>query len=293
MNLPAPAEPGSSGPAPVVSVVIPVGGVDECFDEQIAALADQLFDQPWEVVLSVNQPGLTARKEFRSLPLHPKATKVVVDSSDVRSAAHARNVGARTASGDLLAFCDADDIVEPDWLGEITNALADHEVVGGHLAEERLSPKGQETWRPPATPGELPSYLGHRYPVSANMGTRRAQFEQVGGFPEGFTRCEDIAFGWALADAGIELGYAPAAIVQYRHRPGLWTMIRQHHQYGIGMTEVIERQGLPGGARPKGMLAANRQDVPRRSVMHVIRRGAIASGRVRGLMQERLRRPKG
>ena len=141
-----------------------------------------------------------------------------------------------------------------------------------------------------ATPDELPSYLGHRYPVSANMATTREAFDAVDGFVEGLTRCEDIAFGWALADAGIDLAYAPDAVVHYRHRPGLWTMVRQHHYYGIGMTEVIERQGLPGGAQPSGLLQANKQRVTQRSVIHILRRGAIASGRLRGLAQERLTR---
>lgn len=275
---------------PTISVVVPVGSVDDDLEEQLTALATQDFDRPWELVLSVNRSGVATSPRVTSPPLHPLAALRVIDSSAVRGAAHARNAGAAAATAPQLAFCDADDRVEPDWLGEIVAALDTSPVVGGHLDEEQLSPPGQERWRPPATPGELPSYLGHRYPVSANMGARRSAFEKVGGFPEGLTRCEDIAFGWALVDAGVELTYAPHAVVHYRHRPGLWTMIRQHHYYGIGMTEVIERQGLPGGEAPAGMLAANRQAVTRRSALHLLRRAAIASGRVRGLVQERLRR---
>ena len=274
---------------PTISVVVPVGGVDEDLDEQLTALAAQDFDRPWELVLSVNRSGVATDPRVTAPPLHPYAELRVIDSSAVRGAAHARNAGAAAAKATLLAFCDADDLVEPDWLIAIVTALDASEVVGGHLDEEQLSPAGQERWRPPATPGELPSYLGHRYPVSANMGARRSAFQKVGGFPEGLTRCEDIAFGWALADAGVELAYAPDAVVHYRHRPGLWTMIRQHHYYGIGMTEVIERQGLPGGETPSGMLAANRQAVTKRSAIHLMRRAAIATGRVRGLVQERLR----
>ncbi|HNI34138.1 MAG TPA: glycosyltransferase [Microthrixaceae bacterium] len=275
------------GDSPVVSVIIPVGAVDEFLPLQLDALSDQSFDQPWELVLSMNQPGSTTDPRILEHRVHPMATLLVVDSSATRSAAHARNAGAHAATADLLAFCDADDIVEPTWLESIVSALATDDVVGGHLDEQRLSPPGQERWRPPATPGELPSYLGHRYPVSANMGARRDAFDTIGGFPEGFTRCEDIAFGWLLADAGIDLGYAEDAVVHYRHRPGLWTMIRQHHFYGIGMTEVIERQGLPGGKAPSGMLAANGQRVTQRSIIHILRRGAIASGRLRGLARER------
>ncbi|MFN8051583.1 MAG: glycosyltransferase [Acidimicrobiales bacterium] len=281
---------------PAVSVVIPIGGIDEFLPEQLCALAAQDFDRPFELILSMNQAGLVHDPAVADPPLHPLATLRVVDSSTERSAAHARNVGARAAHAPLLAFCDADDIVEPNWLSALVDELGRHEVVGGFLDERRLSPAGQERWRPPATPGELPAYLGHAYPVSANMAARRSAFDAVGGFTEGLTRCEDIAFGWALADAGIELAYAPDAVVHYRHRPGLWTMVRQHHMYGIGMSEVIVRQGLPGrggpdgegGHRP-GLLAANKQRVTQRSLIHILRRGAIASGRVRGLVQERAR----
>lgn len=287
---------GETTPA-VISVVIPVGGLDDHFTEQLDALAAQDIDAPWELVLSMNQPGPHPGPDELVPRRHPLATVIVVDSSALREAAHARNVGAGAATAPLLAFCDADDIVEPDWLRALVAALADHAAVGGHLDERRLSPPGQERWRPPATPGDLPSYLGHRYPVSANVAVRRDAFEAVGGFAEGLTRCEDIAFGWALADAGIEVAFAPDAVVHYRHRPGLWTMIRQHHLYGIGMTEVIVRQGRPGGDDGGGLLQANNQRVTERSVIHILRRGAIASGRVRGLVRERAhvmtRRPAG
>lgn len=282
--------PDAPSGAPVISVVMPIGGIDEFLPAQLAALAAQDFDRPWELVVSMNQPGTTEDPAVTRATLHPGASLLVVDSSAERSAAHARNVGARAAHAELLAFCDADDIVEPTWLGALYGALGSADAVGGHLDEQRLSPPGQDRWRPPATPGELPSYLGHRYPVSANMAIRRSAFDTIDGFVEGLTRCEDIAFGWALADAGIDLRYAPDAVVHYRHRPGLWTMVRQHHLYGIGMTEVIERRGLPGGDRPTGLLQANKQRVTQRSVIHILRRGAIASGRVRGLVQERLTR---
>lgn len=273
--------------APVISVVIPVGGVDDLLAEQLSALAGQDIDEPWELVLSMNQPGPHPTADALVPHRHRLGTVRVVDSSGRREAAHARNVGARAASAPLLAFCDADDVVEPDWLSALLVALGEHAAVGGHLDETRLSPPGQERWRPPATPGELPAFLGHPYPVSANVAVRREAFDAVGGFAEGLTRCEDIAFGWALADAGIEVAYVPDAVVHYRHRPGLWTMIRQHHLYGIGMTEVIVRQGRPGGDAGGGLLQANNQRVTRRSVIHILRRGAIASGRVRGLLRER------
>lgn len=278
-------------PAPVVSVVMPVGSIDALVGEQLDALADQHFAEPWELVLSVNAPGESTNRALGDHRIHRVAAVRIIDSSEVRSAAHARNAGAAAASAPLLAFCDSDDICEPTWLAAIVGALADHDAVGGHLDETRLSPPGQERWRPPATPGDVPAFLGHRYPVSANMGVRAEVFAKVGGFPVGYTRGEDIAFGWLLEDVGVDLAYAPEAIVHYRHRPGLWTMIRQHHQYGVGMAEVLIRQGIPGAGSGGGgasVLRPNAQRVTQRSFIHILRRGAIASGRVRGLVQERM-----
>ncbi|NLA37465.1 MAG: glycosyltransferase [Actinobacteria bacterium] len=291
MTDPRDPSPAASPSAPTVSVVMPVGAIDDSVTEQLDALADQSFSEPWELVLSVNAPGQSAHRVLTDHRVHGVAAVRIIDSSAVRSAAHARNAGAAAASTPLLAFCDSDDLCEPTWLAAIVRALGAHEAVGGHLDEQRLSPPGQERWRPPATPGDLPAFLGHRYPVSANMGVRAEAFAKVNGFPVGYTRCEDIAFGWLLEDAGIELAYAPDAVVHYRHRPGLWTMIRQHHYYGVGMTEVLVRQGIPGagtGADGASLMRPNAQRVTQRSFIHILRRGAIASGRVRGLVQERI-----
>ena len=81
--------------------------------------------------------------------------------------------------------------------------------VGGHLDESVLAVPGQEDWRPPATPGGNPSFLGHPYLVSANMGVHREDFEAVGGFDTTLIRGEDIAVSWALIERGIELGHVP------------------------------------------------------------------------------------
>src|SRR5690606_23943682 len=84
-----------------------------------------------------------------------------------RSAAHARNVGARSCDAEVLAFCDADDEAAPGWLAHLVAPVADDVVVGGHLDERKFAIARQARWRPPATPGSLPTFLGVSYAVSA------------------------------------------------------------------------------------------------------------------------------
>lgn len=287
-----------SAPA-AVSVVIPVGRVDSDLGEQLDALASQGYPDPWELVVSLNNPDGSERRALEQLLAErPELSASVVDSSEVRSASHARNVGAAAASGDLLLFCDGDDLADPAWMTELVAALGHHRAAGGHLEEELLAIPGQEHWRPPATPGGLPTFLGQPFLVTANMGITREAFELVGGFDTSLVRGEDIAMSWDLHDNGVELAYAPDAIIHYRHRRGLVPMMRQHYLYGRGFSQILCRRGMPGGGEAASGLRAlkpNSQRVDRVSAAYFLRRGSIAAGRVVGLVEERAgrrRRPQ-
>jgi GT2 family glycosyltransferase len=274
-----------------VSVVLPVGAVDDLLAEQFAALACQRFPYQWELVVVLNTDDAGARTNLDEVVRAVEAPEVrIIDASDRRSAAHARNVGARAARSDLLAFCDGDDIADPGWLTAIVDGLERHRAVGGFLEEELLAIPGQQHWRPPATPGGLPRFLGHPYLVSANMGVHRELFEAAGGFDETLLRGEDIAFSWALLDLGVELGYEPDAVIHYRHRAGLVTMLRQHYLYGRGMSQLLAHRPLPGQPTPssRALFRPNGQRVEHRSPVYVLRRSAIGAGRLVGLMEVRL-----
>ncbi|MEM7272683.1 MAG: glycosyltransferase [Actinomycetota bacterium] len=284
-----------------VSVVIPIGRADEDLTLQLDALAGQSYPDPWELVLSLNAPGDDARAALDAAVTNhlqrdedSAITVTVVDSSSVRSASHARNVGAEAASGELLLFCDGDDIADEDWMAELVVALDRSEAVGGHLEEELLAVPGQEDWRPLATPGALPTFLGFPYLVSANMGVVRAVFQAIGGFDTTLIRGEDIALSWDLIEKGVELDYAPAAVMHYRHRRGLWPMMHQHYLYGRGMSEIMARRGRPGDRGGGGLraLKPNAQPVARKNAIYFVRRGSIAAGRLVGLGAERLRQQR-
>lgn len=277
------------------SVVIPVGRVDRELELQLDALAGQSHDRPWELILSLNSDDVAARHQLEALVAGRASAgaafeAAVVDSSDLRSASHARNVGAAAASGRLLAFCDGDDIADVDWLAHLVAALGAFRAVGGHLDETVLAVPGQEDWRPPATPNGNPTFLGHPFLVSANMGVHREDFEAVGGFDTTLIRGEDIAVSWDLIERGVELGYAGDAVIHYRHRRGLWPMMQQHYLYGRGFSQILARRGTPGqaGSAGFGSLKPNNQSAARKNFPYFARRGSIAVGRVVGLVEERV-----
>ena len=170
-------------------------------------------------------------------------------------------------------------------------ALDQYRAVGGFLDEEMLAVPGQENWRPPATPGGNPSFLGHEFLVSANMAIWAETFHDAGGFDVSLLRGEDIAFSWALLRAGVELGFVDDAVMHYRHRKGLWPMMHQHYLYGRGMSQLLARVGTPDGGG--ATLRPNSQPVGKMSIVHLLRRGSIAAGRLVGLVDETLRSRRG
>jgi GT2 family glycosyltransferase len=276
---------------PDVSVVIPVGSIDPGLAAQLRAVLSQQLDEPFEVVLSRNAAA-DADALDRLVAELGDARVRIVDSSDRRGAAHARNVGVAAALGGRVAFCDADDLVHDEWLTALTTSLDTFDAVSGHVIDVFPSSR-MAAWHPPATPGRLPEFLGVPYVLTGNLAVRREVFMAVGGFDETLTRCEDIALGWALLRAGHSVGYIETARIDYRHRSGRLAMLRQHFFYGRGMSEVLARHGVPVGGdwAPAGglrMLRPNGQPTGHRTVMGAMRRVSLGVGRVIGLASERI-----
>jgi cellulose synthase/poly-beta-1,6-N-acetylglucosamine synthase-like glycosyltransferase len=275
--------------SPAVSVVVPIGRAGDDVAVQLRALHEQDVTGNVEFVLTLNTDDPAQRTALEAIvePLGDPRFRIVVEGVR-RGAAAARNAGAAAALGDTLAFCDADDIVDRSWLRLLLAELETCDAVGGRLVDFGASEREQQA-RPSATPDGLPTFLGVPYIVSASLALPHATFDDAGGFDEELVRCEDIAFSWVLVDRDKQLGYAPDAIVQYRHRTGVPDMMRQHFMYGRGMSQVLMRYGVPGADGSKrSLFTPNGQKTQKRTALGTLRRASIAAGRLTGLVEERL-----
>ena len=250
---------------------------------------------PFELILPVNTPDPIVGQHVRALAASMGDERIqVIDSSQRRGAAHARNAGVEHTDAAVVAFCDADDLVHAGWLAALVAAVDTHDAATGRVVDV-FPDERHAAWHPPTTPDGLPTFLGRPYVLSGNLAVRRAAFNAVGGFDETLSRCEDIALGWALQREGFTLGYAPDAVLDYRHRSGLRPMLVQHYRYGRGMSEVIRRYGVAAGdtletGSALRSLRPNAQRARTRTAGGLLRRTAIAAGRVRGLLS---RSPRG
>jgi glycosyltransferase involved in cell wall biosynthesis len=245
----------------MISVVVPVYNAAGIVAQQLDALAHQTYLGAWELVVADNgsTDGSVALVEgWRDRLPHLR----VVDASTRRGAAAARNLGARAAGGDALAFCDADDVVAPGWLAALAGALEGHDFVAGRCDHETLNPGATANWHARSFEVELPVTMNFLpYASSANMAVSRTAFLELDGFDEAFTRLgaagEDIDLSWRLQLNGHDLHFEPDALVHYRHRHDLREVWRQNLLYGKADVLLYKRYRAHG-LRPRPLRQAVR-----------------------------------
>lgn len=199
-----------------LSVIVPCLNAEATLSIQLDALVREEWSEPWEVIVADNgsrDNSLAIAHHYRELLPDLR----VVDASDRKGPAHARNVGARAAMSEALAFCDADDEVAPGWVAVMGEALSKYDVVYGQFHFDKFNEPQQAAESARAWEGGL--YRGRFLPGggTGDLGVRRSVHEAIGGFDEDLLHSEDADYYWRLQLEGYELHYAPDAIVQVRH----------------------------------------------------------------------------
>jgi len=142
----------------------------------------------------------------------------------------ARNLGAQTATGDLLAFLDADACPEPDWLKALVDRFAKEGgtgMIGGAVANanpDRLASRLlywiEFSEFHPKGPGGPRRHLS-----SSNLLVSRHDFLRQGGFAEDYAMAEDLLLSekWTAGRRYFE----PSTRILHHHRDR-WRKVLPH-----------------------------------------------------------------
>ena len=219
----------------LVSVVIPVLNGAALLPGQLAALAGQRCDIAWEVVVADNGSTDGTREVAESWRARLGSPLVVVDAGQRPGPAFARNRGAEAAAGEVLAFCDCDDEVSPDWVAETAHSMAANTVAAG-----LVSPPGA----PPLNPEVLTAQTTWRV-LGSNFAIRREVFDAVGGFDEdlGPYAAEDTDLSLRLRAAGHVIAAAPAMVVRFRRTRSPRVLLRKILNTGRGEVRIQAKLG--------------------------------------------------
>ncbi len=139
-----------------------------------------------------------------------------------RGPSAARNHAALAeARGEILAFCDADDLWSPDKLSRLNRAFADSPALDaayGRVAFFSGDPARPDTVSTlAANPLSMVTLLGEN-PVCtlSNLAIRRTAFVRSGGFDEALVHNEDLDWLIRLAGQGARIEGLDAVLIFYR-----------------------------------------------------------------------------
>jgi glycosyltransferase involved in cell wall biosynthesis len=239
-----------------LSVVIPCLNSADQLPVQLGALARETWQGWWEVVIADNGSTDGTRKVAEGFTDRlPRL--LVVDASARRGASYARNMGARSASGESFLFLDADDEIAPGYLPAMSEALARHDFVAACRDSESLNMDWVRLSRQSHPYEGFRNFYGFLpHAGGTRIGVRRSIFESVGGFDEDLLRGEDVDFCWRVQLAGIPLRVVPEAITRVRYPDSFRRMYRQARLSGSGDALLYRRYrvaGMPGRSIRDGL----------------------------------------
>jgi glycosyltransferase involved in cell wall biosynthesis len=212
---------------PALSVIIPCRNADQHLGQQLEALASQDTTFSWELIIVDN--GSTDRSLSIAESYADRIRLRVVPALERPNQAYARNVGARAARAEKLVFVDADDEVAPGFLNAMLGALSEHDLVMSPQDLDALNPG----WNREAHDVSAASQGAFApYAFGSGVGLSRRVLESVGGWPEEYTPCEDMALSYRLAQTGVALARLPEPLLRYRFRGSLRALFSQTRVWG-------------------------------------------------------------
>jgi glycosyltransferase involved in cell wall biosynthesis len=247
---------------PFVSIIVPVYNGSRTIDALLTSLL--ALDYPsgrHEILIVDNRSTDDTRERVQRYPV------TLLEETEIQSSYAARNRGIEAARGEVLAFTDADCVVEPTWLKRL---LADYEEPrwGGFAGSTRAYPSSnliarycahakvldlsrqRESFFRPDGMGErlcsrisvldyyagIPLPTGLINPHTANVAYRRIVFEKIGYFDQKMLPTGgDFDLAWRLqTQTDWQIAIVPDAVVYHQHRENLAGLTSMYRSYGGG-----------------------------------------------------------
>jgi glycosyltransferase involved in cell wall biosynthesis len=217
-----------------LTIVVPCRNAVKTIAAQLDALGHQQWRDAWEVIVADNGSTDGTQQLVESYYGRLPGLRLI-DASDRRGAAHARNSAAKIATGDALVFCDADDEVGIGWLTAIGKALQTHDFVVSRMDVDKLNPawlaltlnnvQGKEIRR-----AYYPPYLCHA--GSSGMAVKKSLHDRVGGFDEVLREREDTDYCFRIQLLGYELHFVAEATIHIRYNENSEALFHQARRWG-------------------------------------------------------------
>ena len=220
---------------PFVSIIIPVRAINDYIRESVPK--HLALDHPnFEIIILPDkyEGGAGFENDVRIIPTHPKT-----------GPADKRDIGAKAAKGNILAFIDDDAYPRRDWLKNAAPYFEEEKIAG--VCGPGVTPPGDNMFKK-VSGWVSASLLGggnvtHRflpkekrevddYP-SMNLLIRKKDYDAVGGYDSHYWPGEDTKLCLDLTHRlGKKIVYDPEVLVYHHRRDIFVPHLRQNGRYG-------------------------------------------------------------
>ena len=231
----------------LVSVVVPTRNSKDFIARCLDSIARSTYKDYEIIVVDGNSTDGTIEeaKKFDA--------KIVTGSGKGRAADC--NLGIACSKGNIVAFTDADCVVDHKWLERIVMGFQDPKVggVGGPDVTDVTTTKNAI--------GRSAGHLHDFYRISvdkrgahafigANSSYRRKCLDLVGGFDPALVGAEEIELNSRILNAQFEIKFDPDCLVYHTRRSRLRPFLKQYWRLGyeLGILYALKRT-VEGGRR--------------------------------------------
>jgi cellulose synthase/poly-beta-1,6-N-acetylglucosamine synthase-like glycosyltransferase len=235
----------------LISVIVPAYQAAVVLPQCLAALQQQTIDRAQYEIIVVDDGSTDDTANVAHQALRNFSEAQVIRAAH-GGPAHARNLGAQMAHGDLLLFTDTDCEPRPDWLEQCARVCGDPSIsgaAGAYATRQRsliarfVQQEYEERYdyaRRQATIDFIDTY---------SAAYRREVFLDSGGFAAELfptASVEDQEFSFRLAERGYRLVFVPEAKVYHQHNTTLARYFRRKYYIGYWKMRVLKQH--PGKA---------------------------------------------
>jgi GT2 family glycosyltransferase len=187
-----------------ISVIIPAYNEQENIFSCLESLICQKYpSHDYEIIVVDNE-------STDSTPEIAKNFEVQLLARQPGNVGRVRNLGAQHAQGTILAFIDADCVVDPDWISRAIQLSTEYPttVFGGGCLLPDNPTIVEKYWLLGNSETRLPKDL-----IGASIVLKKDVFEKIGGFDESVTSGEDTALSKEASKLGLPISITSALSV--------------------------------------------------------------------------------
>lgn len=229
---------------PLVSIIIPVRNEAELLKNCLESISN--LDYPKDRIEVIIADGMSTDDTVNTA----KQLGARVVLNEKKTVSPGRNVAFKLAKGEIIAFTDADCIVDKNWIINSVRYFEDDKIacVGG----PNLTPSGEGDFGKAVgfvfnqgifSAGsiharELKEVKEVRSIPGCNAIYKKDALEKVMPIDETLLTCDDTELNQRLIDKGYKLLYTPDVFVWHYRRPNPKRLFRQMYRYAVGRLQV-------------------------------------------------------